>query len=125
MKIVLDGILESVGTRADGTLKVVFGTQEIEPKQAGDLMGLTGKYSKLLLSDTNITQAEETAVDEAYIQGGKKKSKSGRLRSVMFVVWKNSGLKDQVTFENYYSAEMEKLIDVYKSKLEPADDASH
>lgn len=125
MKIILDGIVESISSRADGSLKIVFGTQEIESKQAGELFELRGKYAKALLTDANITQDEEAAVEDTFIQGGKKKTKSGRLRAILFVVWKNSNLKNTIKFEDFYSTEMEMLIDKYKEKLEPADDDSN
>lgn len=118
MKIVLAGLLENISTRADGSVKLTFGTQEIESKEAGELFQLRGKYSKILLSDTNVSTAEEEAVDQTYIQSGKK-SKSNRLRATMFVVWNKSNFKNIIPFEQYYNDEMEKLITDYKSKIEP------
>lgn len=118
MKIVLDGLVESISSRADGSVKIVFGTQEMDPKQAGDLFQLRGKYSKLLMSDSNITHEEEIAVDETSIKDGKKKTKSARLRNIIYVVWNMSALKNKMPFEVYYNTEMERLIDEFKAKLE-------
>lgn len=118
MKIVLDGIIEGQKILADKSIKFNFVTQEIDSKHAGELYGLSGQYCKILISDSNITQDEESAVEETHMQGGKKKTRSGRLRSVMFVVWKNSDLKNKVEFETYYANEMERLINEYKEKIE-------
>lgn len=120
MKIVLAGLLENISSRADGSIKLTFGTQEIEPQQAGELFQLRGQYSKLLLSNTNIEPDEEAAMDEAYIKDGRKRTKAGRLRSTFFVIWnKSKEIKNTVSFETFYNDEMEKLIEAAKERIEP------
>ena len=115
MKILLSGTIETLSTRNDGTLKVVFGTQECDTSQAGQLFQMRGKYVKCLLSDSNITDLESALVDEQKMTGTKVKSPSKRLRSVMYLAWEKSGL--DLDFETYYSNELEKIITHFKSKL--------
>lgn len=120
MKIVLAGLLENISTRADGSVKLTFGTQEIEAKEAGELFQLRGQYSKILLSNTNIEPDEESAMDEAYIKDGRKKTKAGRLRSTFYVIWnKSKAIKNTISFETFYNDEMEKLIETAKARIEP------
>lgn len=118
MKIVLAGLLENISTRSDGTLKIVFGTQEIEPQQAGELFQLRGKYSKLLLSDDNITPVEENVIQESNIQDGRKiKSKSQKMRALLYLIWKKSS--DGFTnFDEYYNHKMDSYNDTLKNKLD-------
>ena len=66
-------------------------------------------------SSGNLTKEEIKALDstEVEVEG---KTKSQRLRNVMYILWQqNQGL---YTFEEFYSLEMEKIIQHYKDKLE-------
>mgnify|MGYP001576460727 CR=1 FL=1 len=116
MKIVLSGILENISTRSDGSVKIMFATQEIDPSQAGELFQLRNQFCKLLLSNTNITNIEEKLVDEEQIAGGKKaKTPSQRLRNVMYRVHESQGIS--IPFEDFYKAELERHISYYKGVL--------
>lgn len=115
MKIVLAGTLENISTRVDGSVRITFGTQEMDSSKAGDLFQMRGKYTKCLLSDTNITDMEANVVDAERVVGTKKKSQSARLRAVLFVAWEQSGL--QIPFEDYYRTETERMIEIIKAKL--------
>ena len=66
-------------------------------------------------SSGNLSKEEIKALDstEVEVEG---KTKSQRLRNVMYILWQqNQGL---YTFEEFYSLEMEKIIQHYKDKLE-------
>lgn len=115
MKIVFPAIFESFATRADGSIKLILGSQELDTTHAAELLKLRNKYVKCLLSDSNITEIESNLVDNEPISGTKKKSPSKRLRSVLYVQWEQSGL--DIDFELFYATEMEKLIDSIKTKL--------
>lgn len=116
MKLIIGAILENLGTRNDGTVKLSIGTQEIDSAQVGNLFQLRGKFIKVLLSDNNITPLEEKLVDEEQIHGGKKAKTPGqRLRSVMYRVHEVQGVG--MDFDDWYKIEMERLISVYKDIL--------
>lgn len=116
MKIILDGVIEGISTRNDGSVKLSIGTQELDSSKAGDLFQLRNKYVKILLSDSNISALEEKLVDEEKVQGGKKaKSPQQRLRSVMFRVHEQQGISQE--FDQWYKTEVENLIDRYKEIL--------
>jgi hypothetical protein len=119
MRIILSGTLENISTRNDGSVKVIFGTQEIDPSQAGNLFQLRNKYVKCLLSDTNVSAMEIDLVDVAEVKDGKKvKSPSQRLRAVLFRL--HEAERIPAPFDDWYNNEMERLIDHYKGKLDPA-----
>ena len=116
MKIILDGIVESLNTRVDGSVKIVFSTQELDSGKGGELFQLRGKYCKALLSDNNISKLEEEIVDKTEMaQTGKQKTASQRLRSVLYVKWQQS--QSVIKFEDYYKTEMEMIIENIKSIL--------
>lgn len=117
MKLVLEGVIEGLSTRNDGSVKVSFVTQELDPATGGQLFQLRNKYCKALYSDTNISPIEEELVDKQELQGGKKaKSPSQRLRAVLFRVHEQQGIP--VDFEKWYASEMETLIEQYKNTLD-------
>lgn len=117
MKIVLDGTVETLKTRQDGSVTISFSTQELDSSKGGELFQLRGKYCKALFSNNNITTLEEELVDKTKISStGKNKTKSQRLRNVLFIEWQQSGLS--ITADEYYDIEMEKIIEYRKSKLE-------
>lgn len=117
MKLILTGSVESINTRQDNTVKFVLGTQELGSEQAAKLFEFRGKFIKILLTDANIQPLEERMIEETKIVDGKRvKTKSQRLRSVLYVAWEQSGL--QIEFDDYYNKKMEQYIEVIKSQLE-------
>lgn len=117
MKLILTGVIENIGTRQDGSVKLVLGANEMDSKQVGDLFQLRNQFVKCLLSDTNITPLEESLVNEENIKDGKKvKTKSQRLRAVLFRIHEQE--KTSLTFDQWYDNKMESLIEHYRSKLD-------
>jgi hypothetical protein len=118
MRIILDGILEGIKTRVDGSVNLSFSTNELDASKAGELFQLRGKYCKALLSDSNISKIEEELVDNTQVvdAGKKRKSSSQRLRAVIYRYFEQSGYS--IEFDDFYRTEMEKIIEAYKSKLQ-------
>lgn len=115
MKIIIDGILESISTRMDGTMSVKLGTNEIDSTHAANLFQLRGKYCKFLISDSNISALEEELVDKTQIaQTKKNKTPSQRLRSAIYVFCEQQG----IDFDENYNRIMNEFIESIKSKLE-------
>ena len=117
MKLVITGTVESLSTRQDNTVVVKFGTQEMESSEAGKLFHFRNKYCKLLLTDDNISELESELVAASAIKSSKQKTPSQRMRAVLFRVFEQTGL--EIDFEQYYVTEMERIIEHYKSKLNP------
>jgi hypothetical protein len=115
-KLIFDGTLEGLSTRQDKTIKVVIGTQEMNDEQLAKLFHFRSKFVKVLFSDTAIEQKEIDAVDSLPIKDeSNNKSNSQRLRSVLFINWQQS--KQTTNFDDYYNAQMNTIIDHFKSKL--------
>ena len=77
------------------------------------LLGDTGiVYFK---ADGNLTQEEIDAIEEIDIEV-EGKTKSQRLRNVLYVYHKESAIENR--FSEFYADEMEKIIQHYKNKLD-------
>jgi hypothetical protein len=115
-KIILGAILEGISTRSDGTFKVVIGTQEIDKSKVADLFSLVNKYSKILVTDNNVIGDLDEGLVEGLKVAAKKgtKSRSQRLRNVIYRLWEQQGHGE---FEPFYDNQMEQLIDGYKEQL--------
>ena len=116
MKLVLSATLESLATRADGTIKISLGTQELANDDAGSLFYFRGKFIKVLLSDSEISKVQEDVVDSEKVSAPAGKSKSQRLRAVLYRY--HEQIKDDRVFDQFYEDKMEELITHFKNKLE-------
>jgi hypothetical protein len=115
--ILLSSMIESIATRADGTVKITIGTQELSQSRAGELFALTRKIAAVYISPKDsIPQKELDQVDKLDPDFTNAKTKSQRLRAVMFRLWEQQpeGFKD---FDVFYNSKMEVLIEHFKAKL--------
>ena len=115
MKLILDGGIEGIATRADGTIKIILGTQELDPETVAKLFYFNRKHAKVLISDSNITEPESNVMDDFKMPGKAKKSQSQRLRGVLYRYWEMNGKKGN--FDEYYEVTMERIITHFKDKL--------
>ena len=115
--IILKGEVESIASRKDKTLKIVFGTQEL--KEGAELFALQNKLVSLGINvlDISDTDIELIASNKFGVEDvPNKKSVSKRLRYVIYVLGQQLGESDS---EAFYQRKMEQIISFYKSKLEP------
>lgn len=118
MKPVLEGLIEGIKSRVDGSVVVTFATQEMDSTQAAALFEMRGKYCKALFSDTNITAPEVAIINETHLQDGRKvKTASQKLRAVLYVLHEQSG-GNKESFDKFYQDEMKRITDDLKLKLE-------
>ena len=116
--IVIPATIENIATRSDGSIKVVIGTQIIEPDKVGQLFQLRNKLGYVALKEANFQPDEIEAltdIDEDLQDWGK--SKSQIQRNVLFKLFmqKSEGYQD---FNQYYNAKMDIIINHYKNKIE-------
>lgn len=114
--IVVPAQLENITTRKDRTLKLTFGTQEMTPKKAGEVMAMANSLCYLAIKPEIFTKDEESNISKLKTEPvGKSQSK--RLRDVLFRLHeqKPEGFTD---FEAFYQNKMEGLITHFKNKLE-------
>lgn len=105
-------IIEGLRARKDGSLGLSVSTPEMSPQEKALFFELQN-----INLDIVITPKDEPNPEEYKIEAGDldTKSPSQRMRSVLFILWKqdNEGLE----FPEYYRRHMEKLIEFLKSKI--------
>jgi len=107
--------LEQASTRKDGSVKLIFGTPELDSEKMAALFDLKNEYGWLIFAANGTPEVE---IPEAPAPEFKdEKSPSLRLRNVLFIEWKQLGTK--LDFETYYRRKMEGFIDSIKEHLEP------
>lgn len=118
MNIVLMASLEGVSTRVDGTLKLTFGTPELDAKECGKLFQYRRREVILMMSTGEINKSQQEAIDKAASELktiAKGKTHSQRLRDVLWLLHQQEA--SIVDFQNYYAQRMEQLITHFKNKL--------
>lgn len=116
--ILIPAILESISTRADGTVKVTIGTQELSQGKAGELFALTRKVAMIYISPKEtVDQKELDQVDKLDPDFTNAKTQSQRLRAVLFKLWDQApeGFKD---FDSYYKSKTDVIIEHFKAKIQ-------
>jgi len=106
--------LDSIATRKDGSIKMVFESQEMNPEQGLNLFSMRNKYGLLFFIPEGV---KEVVVPELPKKRFKEeKSYSQRLRHALYILWKQLGAKGDS--EDFYNYHMEKFIEQVKEKLE-------
>ena len=108
-------MVEAINTRKDKSLKLVFGTQEMAPLEAGQLFQYMNQLVTVYICPAAIDNREIEQIDKIDPELNNK-SQSQRIRAILFLLWQNNneGFK---TANDYYQAKTEKYIEHLKSKL--------
>jgi len=108
----LESYLTGFSSKSDGSAGIRFATQELSGEEFSQLKNYLNQFGWLVfspnpidLSDLPKEQAEE-----------KDKTPSKRLRAVLYVLYKQK--TRNTDFEAFYRDTMNKIIDLYKSKLD-------
>jgi len=108
----VNAVITGIRSKVDKSLSVTFSTPELTTNERAEFMNYQG-----LNCDFTITPLDEKSEGVEIINKElETKSKSQRLRAVLFLNWKHENEPD--TFENYYSSKMEYIIGRYKEKLD-------
>lgn len=104
-------IIEGIRARKDRSIGLTISTPELTVQEKALFMELQGINIDLL-----ITPKDEEAPMYKVEKDLQSKSQSQRMRSVLFILWKqdNEGLD----FETFYKNKTEKVIEKYKSMIE-------
>ncbi len=116
--LIIGAQLESYRSLKDRTLKLTFETGEPTPDQLVKISKLSQEYGFLAFKHDVFKNDQLDALES--LQSGyedKGKSKSQRLRAVLYVNWKQES-KGYDIFDDYYNHTMEKIITHYKGKLD-------
>jgi len=105
-------ILDTIRDLKDRSGKLAFVTRELSNNEFNKLRDLRGLEGWILF-DLNEIQEEEIPKEPAEMES---KTPSQRLRSVLFILWKQQGEKGE--FKEFYRKRMEEIIQAIKNKLE-------
>lgn len=105
-------IITGIRAKVDGSLGLSMCTPELTAEEKVEFMKLQNTNI-----DATFIPKDEPNVPELKVNADmNSKTPSQRLRGVLYVIWEQNGHKD--TFENFYSEQMNKVIEAYKSKLD-------
>ena len=112
MKITLPVVLDEIKERKDWSSRIVFDSRELSEEEFMILRRAKGTEGWLLFSENEIDK-NDIPEQDAEVD---VKTPAQRLRSVLFVRWKQLG--EPETFKIYYDKAVEHFINEVKSKLE-------
>lgn len=107
-------VVQNLRTMADGGWRLQIDTRELRPEEATALMELHKKEGWMLFKENEISM--EDIPEETAPEFNTDKSPSKRLRSVLFVYWKEN-TKQTMTFDDFYKKWMDKKIEEIKELL--------
>jgi len=117
MKLLRQCTLDRANRRKDKSVSMSFTTSlEQSSSEFMEIDALLGDAGVLYFkSNGNLTPEEIKELDgvEIEVEG---KTKSQRLRNVMYVLHQQN--EEVISFDEFYSLQMEKIIQHYKDKLE-------
>jgi hypothetical protein len=118
MGIIRQVILDRASRKKDKSVSLTFVTDlEQSTEQFMEIDKQIMKHGIIYFSErTELTQDEMDELDSIDVEM-EGKTKSQRLRAVLFVYWKQSGQKKE--FKDFYSDWMEEVISKIKNRLEP------
>lgn len=111
-KFQVEAILEGVTPRKDGGVSLRFVTNEVTKDDKVMLMEFYQSFGWLMFK-ANEFQESEIPTEQAKHDVGTSPSK--RLKSVLFVYWKQQG--ENGDFDVFYKQKMEQFIEAVKNNL--------
>jgi len=115
----LPAILDSYRSLKDRGLKITFETGELSPEQVANIQYAFNKVGFVAFKPDAFATHELEEIEKMKVEfDDTGKPLSQRLRAVLYRCWeqKPEGYK---IFNDFYMAQMEKLITHFKNKLEP------
>ena len=127
MNIIVRAAVESISTRADGSIKLVIGTPELNGEQCAKLFNFRRNEVVMMLASDSISHEQRDIIineSQSIINNESNvnsKSKAKQLRSILYRLWEYRC--DDRSFNEYYNGIMGELIERYKTLLN--DNANH
>ena len=124
--VIFDGGVETIATRADGSIKVVGGSQELSSDTMTRLFDLRRKVGYVLISTKEISQEQIDAVETSTANMEfSEKTPSQRLRGVLYILWEklqpkenDQGIEKFIDFDLFYKRKLNEIINHYKKQLD-------
>ena len=107
--------LDSISTRKDKSLKIIFESQEIGAEQAANLFNLRDQFGWVIFAPSGLQEIE--IPNEPPPEFANQKSYSQRVRGALYRLWEQKGKHGDS--ESFYREHMEKILNWIKDRLEP------
>lgn len=111
----LSAIVENITSRKDRSVKLVIGTQEVSPNEAGQVFQYLHQLVTVYICPASIDNREIDQIDKIEPELNNK-SQSQRIRAVLYI-WFSQGNQGFKTFDEFYKAKTEQYIEHIKTKL--------
>lgn len=117
--IIFPAQIEGIATRSDKTIKVVIGTQEMTPADAGRLFALNQRLSYIAIKEEAFNDNETKMIEGMNVDSEEVKTRtpSQRLRAILYVLWKEDNGGHEA-FDSFYAQNLEKIIQHFKDKVD-------
>ena len=106
-----EAIVTSIRSRVDGSLGLGITTPELLTEEKVALMDLQNVLAEMIIMPKDEKDVDMLEVKKELIH----KSPSQRLRSVIFLLWKQTN--EEQPFDVFYAGSMERIIEHLKTKL--------
>jgi len=118
--ITLNAQIDGVASRKDKTVKLTIVTQELPPKDAGELFGMQNELVSIGLARNQLTEDEIEILRESKFGVDSipnQKSQSQKIRSTLYILWKqnNEGFNE---FTSYYNNKTNQILEHLKAKIQ-------
>ena len=114
----LPAIFSGIQSKVDGSYKLTFNTRELSGTDAAVLLGMANKEAWVLIAPDDSLDSVDVPTEKPD-SGAGKKTQGQRIRSILFVWWKQIGAPGE--FEDFYRQQTERIIDTVKSKLDDGE----
>lgn len=115
MKASLPAAVTKVTTMRDRTIRLQVDCQEVPPESMTELFELNDCLGHFFFQKERITQINLSKLPKIELEPDEK-SPGQRLRSVLFLLHKQNGGKDE-DFDPFYRKQMERFIGAVKERL--------
>lgn len=120
LPLVIAGLITKIGTTRDKSFVITVETQDkdtLQDSQKAQILNLLDEYATVAFKPTPEGKTDPEVLDVPDITPEFKddKSPSQRLRNTLFILHKQQNIPEP--FETYYPRQVEKFIDLVKSKL--------
>ena len=111
-------ILTKISSRADRSYTLTFNTQELAPVDVAEISQYLQGFGTVAfaVNDQQLEELDSLEAPEEIVEQGSK-TKSERLRGVLFALWEYKHKEKYKTFDLFYSVYMEQVIDNVKRNL--------
>ena len=115
--IVVPANLESLNTLKDGTIKLVFETQELRPVDVGVLFSYRNQLGYLAFKPEDFSKDHLEIIEQLKVKDfDSEKSPSKRMRNILFRLWQQDN-KGYTDFNLYYLWRINDLCEMLKNEF--------